>query len=157
MNIATRSRWSRRSIALALSVALVASAAACSSGRDIRSGLPAEWEGEGVWDMSIVASVRIEPDQSAMLRNVRVWSGDGECEDEEPSLYSGPATWEWDGGFTMTLPDRREVTVWPSVWLGDQVWSKIGVMTCGPESSPDRVMFLVGGGPDGQIEDPVDG
>ncbi len=129
MSIAMRSRRSRRSIALALSVALVASAAACSSGRDIRSGLPAEWEGEGVWDMSIVAWVRIEPDQSAVLRNVRVWSGDAECEDEEPSLYSGPATWEWDGGFTMTLPDGRG---------GDRVAERLArrsglVESCGPD------------------------
>ncbi|AEI10677.1 hypothetical protein [Cellulomonas gilvus] len=70
--------------------------------------------------------------------------------------YTGTATWTWERGFVLDVPDGRSAVVLPRASFGELLWNEVGVMICGRESSPDRVHFLLGGGPDGELEDPLD-
>lgn len=146
----------RRALPAASGLIAVAFVLGGCSDSDPREGLPAEWWStrlEPAGDMML----HIEPDGSARLENVPIWNGQGDCESVEPELYSGDASWTWDKGFELVLPDGRSAIVLGRAHFGETLWSEVGVLVCGRDSSADRLHFLLGGGPNGELEEPLDG
>lgn len=124
---------------------------------DPPDGLPAQWAtDDGRADETGWVSVQLEADGTADLWNVPLWDGQGECEPASVRVYSGQASWTYDRGFTISVPDLGSVDLLPTARLGRTVWEKVALASCGPQSPQDRLVFLVGGGPDGDLGDPRD-
>ncbi len=120
-------------------------------------GLPAQWAADdGTADETRWVSVRLEPDGTAALRNVPLWDGQGECGPASLRVYSGQASWTYDRGFTISVPDLGSVGLLPTARLGRTVWEKVALASCGPQSRQAGLVFLVGGGPEGDLGDPRD-
>lgn len=140
-------------------LALAASLVSCASGEwEPPQGLPAEWvEDGGSDDRADWIIVRLEPDGTAILQNVPVWDGRGSCGASRPESYSGRAQWSFaKGGFTLDNSDIAPVELMHTGRLGRDVWEKVGLAVCGRDSTQGRILFLSGGGPNGEFGDPRD-
>lgn len=149
----------REVIKLGVVAALSAFLVSCSSGEwEPPQGLPAEWvEDDGSSDRADWVIVRLEPDGTAILQNVPTWDGRGNCDASRPESYSGSAEWSFeDGGFTLENSAIAPLLLLHTGRLGRDVWEKVGLAVCGRDSPQDRIVFLSGGGPNGELGDPRD-
>ena len=139
---------------------LFALMAGCSSGSgadEVAVSAPAEWWGsDGSDDRAGWVKVRLEPDGVAELQNVPVWDGVGNCSTAKLPNFSGSASWHREGSIEIDVPDSGSVLLLPTSRFGKAIWTEIDVALCGPDSPQSRILFLSGGGSDGELTDPRD-